>query len=172
LRRRIHFNSDGYFNNTEIIGDYNILRQAAHHALAVFAGKRVTKVLTAAVDGIPLGTMVANSLGVNLVIAKWNKEIGVPAFLEETYALRDSGVTMTLYVPKEAFKKRDSILIVDDMIKTGETQAAMVNLVKKAKADIAGVYSIIAVGEEWQKKINLPKESVEVVTRISVAQQS
>jgi len=172
LRRRIHFNSDGYFNNTEIIGDYNILRQAAHHALAVFAGKRVTKVLTAAVDGIPLGTMVANSLGVNLVIAKWNKEVGVPAFFEETYALRDSGVTMTLYIPKDAFKKRDSILIVDDMIKTGETQAAMVNLAKKAKADIAGVYSIIAVGEEWQKKINLPKESIEVVTRISVAQQT
>jgi adenine/guanine phosphoribosyltransferase-like PRPP-binding protein len=48
----------------------------------------------------------------------------------------------------------------------------MVNLVKKAKADIAGIYSIIAVGEEWQKRINFPKESVEVVTRISVAQQS
>jgi adenine phosphoribosyltransferase len=79
---------------------------------------------------------------------------------------------MTLYVPKEAIKKRDSILIVDDMIKTGETQAAMVNLVKRAKADIAGVYSIIAVGEEWQKKINLPKELVEVVTRISAAQQA
>jgi adenine/guanine phosphoribosyltransferase-like PRPP-binding protein len=170
LRRRIHFNSDGYFNNTEIIGDYNILRQAAHHALAVFAGKRVTKVLTAAVDGIPLGTMVANSLGVNLVIAKWNKEVGVPAFLEETYVLKDSGVTMTLYIPKDALKRRDSILIVDDMIKTGETQAAMVNMVKKAKADIAGVYSIIAVGEEWQKKINVPKESVEVVTRINITQ--
>jgi len=138
--------------------------------LAVFAGKRVTKVLTAAVDGIPLGTMVANSLGVNLVIAKWNKEVGVPSFLEETYVLKDSGVTMTLYVPKDALKKRDSILIVDDMIKTGETQVALVNLVKKAKADIAGLYSIIAVGEEWQKRINVPKESIEVVTRISIAQ--
>src|SRR5512136_1787103 len=167
LRSRIKFDEDGYFDNTEIIGDFNILQQAANHALANFAGKRVTKVLTAAVDGIPLGTMVANSLGVNLVIAKWNKEVGVPAFLEETYVLKDSGVTMTLYVPKDAFKKRDSILIVDDMIKTGETQAAMVNLVKRAKAEISGIYSLVAVGEEWQKKINLPKESVEVVTRVT-----
>lgn len=168
LRRRIEFNSDGYFNNTEIVGDYNILRQAAHHALAVFAGKRVTKVLTAAVDGIPLATMVANSLGVNLVVAKWNKEVGVPAFLEETYALRDSGVTMTLYVPKEAFRKRDSVLIVDDMIKTGETQAALITLVKKAKAEISGIYSLIAVGDEWQRKLNVPKESIEVVTKLTV----
>ncbi len=168
LRRRIEFNSDGYFNNTEIIGDYNILRQAAHHALAVFAGKRVTKVLTAAVDGIPLATMVANSLGVNLVIAKWTKEVGVPAFFEETYILKDSGVTMTLYVPKAAFKKRDSVLIVDDMIKTGDTQAALINLVHRARAEVSGVYSLIAVGDEWQKKINAPKDSVEVVTKITV----
>ena len=170
LRRRIMFNSDGYFNNTEIIGDYNILRQAAHHALAVFAGKRVTKVLTAAVDGIPLATMVANSLGVNVVIAKWNKEVGVPSFLEETYVLKDSGVTMTLYIPKDAFKKRDSVLIVDDMIKTGDTQAALVNLVHKARAEVSGIYSLIAVGEEWQRKINVPKDSVEVITRVTITQ--
>lgn len=171
MRRRIEFNSDGYFNNTEIIGDFNILRQAAHHALAVFAGRRVTKILTAAVDGIPLATMVANNLGVSLVIAKWNKEVGVPAFLEETYVLRDSGVTMTLYIPRDSLKKRDSVLIVDDMIKTGETQAALINLIHKAKAEVSGVYSLIAVGDEWQKKINLPKDCpVEVVTKLALPQ--
>jgi len=173
LRRRIVFNKDGYFDNTNIIGDFNLLRQAAHHALATFAGKRVTKVLTAAVDGIPLATMVANSLGVNLVIAKRNKEVGVPTFLEETYVLRDSGITMTLYLPKDAIKRRDSILIVDDMIKTGETQAALVNLVHKAKAEISGVYALIAVGNEWQKKISLPRGCpVEVVTKLRSREKS
>lgn len=166
LHRRIRFNEDGYFNNTFIIGDFNILRQAAHHALATFAGRRVTKVLTAAVDGVPLATMVANSLGVDLVIAKRNKEVGVPAFLEETYVLRDSGVTVTLYIPKDALKRRDSVLIVDDMIKTGETQAALVNLVKKAKTEVSGIYSLIAVGDDWRTKINLPRGCpAEVVTK-------
>ncbi len=173
LRRRILFNKEGYFDNTNIIGDFNLLRQAAHHALATFAGKRVTKVLTAAVDGIPLATMVANSLGVNLVIAKRNKEVGVPTFLEETYVLRDSGVTMTLYLPKDAIKRRDSILIVDDMIKTGETQAALVNLVHKARAEISGIYALIAVGNEWQKKISLPRGCpVEVVTKLRARENS
>jgi adenine/guanine phosphoribosyltransferase-like PRPP-binding protein len=167
LRKRIQFNSEGYFNNTWIIGDFNILRQAAHHALATFAGRRVTKILTAAVDGIPLATMVADSLGVNLVIAKWNKEVGVPAFYEETYVLRGSGVTRTLYLPKEALKRRDSVLIVDDMIKSGETQAALVNLVRKARAEISGAYYLIAVGDEWKEKLKLPKGCpIEIVTRI------
>jgi adenine phosphoribosyltransferase len=168
LRNRIKFDEDGYFDNTDIIGDFNILQQAANHALANFAGKRVTKVLTAAVDGIPLATMVANSLGVNLIIAKRSKEVGVKAFLEETYVLgKDSGVTMTLYIPKDAIKKRDSVLIVDDMIKTGETQAALVNLVRKAKAEISGFFSIVAVGEEWKKKLKLSGECpVEVITYV------
>jgi len=168
LRSRIKFDEDGYFDNTEIIGDFNILQQAANHALANFAGKRVTKVLTAAVDGIPLATMVANALGVNLVIAKRGKEVGVKAFLEETYILgRDSGVTMTLYVPKEIIKKRDSVLIVDDMIKTGETQAALVNLARKAKAEISGIFSLVAVGEEWKKMLKATSESpIEVVTYV------
>ena len=168
LRSRIKFDDLGYFDNTEIVGDYNLLQQAANQALANFAGKRVTKILTAAVDGIPLATMVANSLGVNLIVAKRNKEVGVKSFLEETYILgRDSGVTVTLYIPKEAIKKRDSVLIVDDMIKSGETQEALVTLTKKAKAEISGIFSLIAVGDEWRKRLRNSEESpVEVVTYI------
>ncbi len=166
LRSRIKFDETGYFDNTEIVGDYNILQQAANYALANFAGKRVTKILTAAVDGIPLATMVGNSLGVNLVVAKRNKEVGVKSFLEETYILgKDSGVTMTLYIPKDAIKKRDSVLIVDDMIKSGETQEALVNLVKKARAEVSGVFTLIAVGEEWKKRLKLGSDApIEVIT--------
>ena len=166
LRSRIKFDDTGYFDNTEIVGDYNILQQAANYALANFAGKRVTKILTAAVDGVPLATMVANALGVNLILAKRNKEVGVRAFLEETYILgKDSGVTVTLYIPKDAIKKRDSVLVVDDMIKSGETQEALANLVRKARAEISGVFSLIAVGEEWKKRLKFANGApVEVVT--------
>lgn len=174
LRSRIKFDEDGYFDNTEIVGDFNMLQQAANHALASFAGKRVTKVLTAAVDGIPLATMVANALGVNLVIAKRNKEVGVKAFLEETYVLgKDSGVTMTLYLPKDATKKRDSVLVVDDMIKSGETQAALVNLIRKAKAEVSGIFSLIAVGEEWKKRLKPSQDCpIEVITYIKAPYES
>ena len=166
LRNRIRFDETGYFDNTDIVGDYNILQQAANYALANFAGKRVTKILTAAVDGIPLATMVANALGVNLILAKRDKEVGVKAFLEETYILgKYSGVTVTLFIPKNSIKKRDSVLIVDDMIKSGETQEALVHLIKKAKAEISGVFSLIAVGDQWKKRLKFSDNApVKVVT--------
>lgn len=167
LRRRIKFDEEGYFNNTKIIGDFNILQQAANYALSTFAGRRVTKILTAAVDGIPLATMVANSLGVDLVVAKRDKEVGVKAFLEETCVLRNSGVTMTFYIPKGSIGKRDSVLIVDDMIKTGETQVVLIKLVQQAKADVSGIFSLIAVGDGWKENLELPRgRPVEVVIRV------
>jgi len=157
FRRRIKFNSRGYFDNTSIIGDINLLRQAADYALAKFAGRRITKVLTAAVDGVPLSTMAANALGVNLVIAKPTKEVGVSSFLEETYTLSGSGHTETLYVPRDAIRKRDSVLVVDDIIKSGDTQFALLNLVKKAKAEVSGIFAMIAVGSLWEETMRIPQ---------------
>jgi len=56
---------------------------------------------------------------------------------------------------------------VDDMIKTGETQAALVNLVRKAKAEISGIFSLIAVGDKWNKKLKLREGCpIEVITYV------
>jgi len=167
LRERIQLNHDGYFDNTNVIGDPHILELAAHHVLAVFAGRRVTKVLTAAVDGVPLATAIAQKLGVNLVIAKQTKEVGVDKFWEETFSPVNSGMTITLYVPKHSLRKKDCVLIVDDMIRTGETQRALVNLVRKAKAEISGAFFLVSIGDSWKEKLNLPEGCpLEVVMHI------
>jgi len=167
IRKRIKFNEEGYFDNTSIVGDMTLLNQAANYALAKFAGKRITKVLTAAVDGIPLATIIASSLGVNLVTAKYSREVGVPSFLEETYVLDPSGVTMTLYIPKDAIKKKDSVLVVDDMIKGGDTQTAMINLVNRTKAELSGVFALVAVGNAWQKRVRTAEDCpIEVLLKL------
>jgi adenine phosphoribosyltransferase len=167
FRRRIKFDSHGFFDNTQIIGDINLLDQAANYALARFAGKRITRVLTAAVDGVPLATMVAGALDVNIVIAKPSKEVGVLSFIEETYTLDVSGHTMTLYLPRDVIKKRDSVLVVDDVIKSGETQLALLNLVEKAKAEVSGIFAMVAVGDSWKQKMNIPQScQVEVILEV------
>ena len=117
LRSRIKFDDIGYFDNTEIVGDYNILQQANHASPTRWQTRH--KSPNSATDGIPLATMVQNALGVNLIVGKRNKEVGAKAFLEELTSRRDSGVTVTLYIPKES-PKTDSVLVVDDMIKSAK----------------------------------------------------
>ena len=69
MSSRIKFDSTGYFDNTQIVNDVSLLRLTTQHVVSTFAGRRITKILTAASDGIPLATLIANALDVDLVVA-------------------------------------------------------------------------------------------------------
>ena len=52
-----------------------------------------------------------------------------------------------------------------------ETQAALVKLVHKAKAEVSGIFSLIAVGDDWKKRLEGPKRCpIEVITKIKPKQ--
>jgi adenine/guanine phosphoribosyltransferase-like PRPP-binding protein len=120
--------------------------------------------LTAAADGVPLATIISEALGVNFVIAKSSKEIGVRNFYEENFIPGDSAIIRSLYIPRGTIRRGDSVLIVDDVVKTGETHQALVNFVTKSRADVAGIFILIAVGDAWKKRlkdsVNYPVETV------------
>jgi adenine phosphoribosyltransferase len=167
LRRRIKFDEWGYFDNTAIVYDSSLLQQAVQHAFSKFAGRRITKVLTAAVDGVPLATLISDALGVNLIVAKKTKEVGIRDFVEETFIPGESAMVMSLYIPRGLIRRRDSVLIIDDVIVTGETQRAMINLVTKSGAEVAGVFALISIGKKWKDKLNdSPNLPLEVVLNI------
>ena len=150
LKKRITFDDEGYFDNTPLVSEITWLKIMSNYALEKFAGRRVTKVLTAAVDGIPVSTLVSNLLDVDLVVAKDQKEVGISDFIEETYIPKGSAIRKSLYVPKRAIRKRDSVLIIDDVVRTGETVQGLVDLVSNQRADIAGIYVLVTVGDEWK----------------------
>lgn len=154
LKKRINFDEEGYFDNTPLVSEITWLKIMSNYALEKFAGRRVTKVLTAAVDGIPVSTLVSNLLEVDLVVAKDRKEVGINDFVEESYIPRGSAIRQTLYVPRAAIKKRDSVLIIDDVVRTGETVKALVDLVVNQRADVAGVYVLVTVGDEWKRYLS------------------
>jgi adenine/guanine phosphoribosyltransferase-like PRPP-binding protein len=167
LLERIHFDDGGYFDNTAIIGDTMLMERAVQHAVGKFAGKRVTKIMTAAVDGIPLATLLAHRLGVGLLVAKKQREVGVREFIEEIFVPPKTAVVLSLFVPRDAIKKTDCVLIVDDIIDSGETQRAMMKIIQKAKAEVIGIYALVSIGSDWKARIesagNVP---VEVVTPV------
>ncbi|NQT08045.1 adenine phosphoribosyltransferase [Candidatus Bathyarchaeota archaeon] len=150
LKKRIIFDDEGYFDNTPLVSEITWLKIMSNYALEKFAGRRVTKVLTAAVDGIPVSTLVSNLLDVDLVVAKDRKEVGISDFIEETYIPKGSAIRKSLYVPRRAIRKRDSVLIIDDVVRTGETVQGLVDLVSNQRADIAGIYVLVTVGDEWK----------------------
>lgn len=151
---KISFDKGGFLDNTRVLGDTLLMRYVADHVVQRLAGRRVSKVLTVAVDGIPLAVHIASAFSVPLLYAKKDKEIGVSNFIEETYTVTKAGIQVSLYLPKDGIEKRDSVLITDDVVRSGEQLKALVNMVKRSKAEIAGVFVLIAVGEKWKKEID------------------
>ena len=157
VKAKIVSKGNDVFDFTPLVYDVNLQKLIGRIAYQEFSMMKVDKVLTAAVDGIPTAVYVGGEFGVDAVIAKKEKEIGVDDFLEEVRTISSSMINY-LYIPKGAIKKDDHVLIVDDLIKTGSTQEALVGLVEKAKAKVAGIFAIVLfndAGEKLSKNLNL-----------------
>jgi adenine/guanine phosphoribosyltransferase-like PRPP-binding protein len=154
IKDRLGFDKGGFLDNTRIVSDTLLLRFIANHVVQKLAGRRVSKVLTVAVDGIPLAVHIADAFGVPFIYAKKEKEIGVSNFVEETYTVSRAGIQVSLYLPKGGIDKRDSVLITDDVVRSGEQLKALVNLARRSGAEIAAIFVLIAVGDRWKKEID------------------
>src|SRR2546425_13196493 len=100
--------------------------------------------MTAAVDGIPLATLLAHRLGVGLRVAKKAREVGVREFIEELFVPPKTAVDLSLFVPRDAIKKTDCVLIADDVIDSGETQRAIMKIIHKAGAEGSRIYARVS----------------------------
>ncbi len=147
VRDRLIFDSRGFFDSMRALGSTNLMTLVAERVALEFDGTDVDKVMTAATDGIPLAVHVGREMGVDVVYAKKRKEVGTERFHEVNYVPSASGSVTTLYIPYWALRRSDNVLIVDDVIRSGETQRALVELCHKAGAKTVGMFFLVSVGD-------------------------
>ncbi|MCH7955038.1 MAG: adenine phosphoribosyltransferase [Candidatus Marinimicrobia bacterium] len=93
--------------------------------------------------GFIFGAALADRMGVGLdLIRKKGKLPGATA--SETYDLEYG--TDSIEIHADSFKKGSKIVIVDDLLATGGTMAASINLVKKLGGEIRCVLFLIELG--------------------------
>ncbi|WP_297534729.1 phosphoribosyltransferase family protein [Thermococcus sp.] len=163
VRKRIRFDERGFFDNMPVLSDTALMSLIAEEVAGRYFDRDVDKVLTAATDGIALGVHIARELGVDVVYAKKKKEVGVEKFYEVSYVPSASGSVTTLYLPQWALKKGEKVLIVDDVIRSGETQKALVELTRQAGARPVGMFFLISVGDiidRLKEEYDFPVESL------------
>ncbi|AHL23798.1 MULTISPECIES: phosphoribosyltransferase family protein [Thermococcus] len=163
VKKRIKFDERGFFDNMPVLSDTALMSLIAEEVAGRYLDKDVDKVLTAATDGIALGVHIARELGADIVYAKKKKEVGVEKFYEVSYVPSASGTVMTLYLPQWALKKGENVLIVDDVIRSGETQRALVEMTRQAGAKPIGMFFLVSVGdivEKLQEEYEFPVESL------------
>jgi adenine phosphoribosyltransferase len=152
LDARISRDEEGYVDTSEVVFDRRFLELAAPVVAESFAFDRPDVVLTAATDGITLATAVASHYDARVAYAKKRKETAVEEFYESRERLA-SGIELTYYLPRNALSAGESVLIVDDLVRSGETQSLLLDVTDQAEASVTGVFALIAVGDEGLSRV-------------------
>jgi len=147
IESRIERDGEGYVDNTAVVFDQSLLDLVAAVAAENHDFGTPDAVLTAATDGITLASAMARHYDVPAVYAKKSRETGVSSFHEARQRLTP-GIEITYSLPESALDPGEDVLVVDDFVRSGDTQGLLLELAEKADVTVTGAFTLIAVGEE------------------------
>jgi adenine phosphoribosyltransferase len=121
-----------------------------------YIGKRIDKVVGVEARGFIIGAALAYKLGAGIVLVRKPGKLPSDTF-KKSYDLEYG--TDTLEIHTDAIKKGERILIADDLLATGGTMAAVVDMVSSMGADIVEC-CFMAELEFLNGKSKLPADKV------------
>jgi adenine phosphoribosyltransferase len=125
---------------TTLLQDPKGLREAVDGLCAAFAGRRIDKVAGIEARGFILGGAVAHQLGAGFVPVRKHGKLPWTT-LGQDYALEYG--TDRVEVHTDAIAAGESILVVDDLIATGGTAAATLDLIERTGGRVVGCAFVI-----------------------------
>jgi len=105
-----------------------------------YKGKKIDKVVGVEARGFIFGAALAHKLGAGFVPVRKKGKLPYKT-ISTTYELEYG--TDTLEIHKDAITSGEKILIIDDLLATGGTVKAVVELVKQLQGKITGIGFII-----------------------------
>ena len=125
---------------TPLIGDRKILKHVIDELAKRYKGGKVDYIVSVESRGFIFGAALAYVLGVGLVPVR--KKGKLPHETHQvTYNLEYG--TDTLEIHKDAFGRGSRVLILDDLLATGGTTAATMDLVKKLGGEVVEAAFVI-----------------------------
>ncbi len=153
-------NKGDYIDLSNVIFNPYVLKLYERRVSKLFGQSDITSVVTVATDGIPLAVVAASALRARLTIAKQYKDAGFEEFYESSYIVDSPPRRTSIYLPKDLLGRKDKVLIVDDIMRSGRTIDALLNIIRQAGASIGGFSILVArrngVLDFIKEKINAP----------------
>ncbi len=125
---------------TPLLQDPEGLKAAVHQLAQCVASERIDYVVGIESRGFIFGVPLAFHLEVGFIPVRKPNKLPPPVY-SESYSLEYG--TDSLEIREHIFKPGERVLIVDDLIATGGTAAATINLVQKAGAEVVGIGFLI-----------------------------
>jgi Adenine/guanine phosphoribosyltransferases and related PRPP-binding proteins len=111
--------------------------------------------------------MASYALNAKLAIAKQYKDLASEEFYEVSYIVDSPPRRASLYLPKHLLERGDEVLIVDDIVRTGRTLNALIDMINNAGAKLAGVSVLISMNNSWIEKVRSKGARIDIVLDLS-----
>jgi len=123
-----------------------------------YKDKGINKIVAAESRGFVVGSPLAYLLGTGFVPVRKKGKLPYKQ-VEVTYQLEYGNDTLTMH--QDALKQGEKVLIVDDLLATGGTLKAMIDLIRILKADIIEAAFVVELEFlEGRKGVNVPIFSI------------
>jgi len=129
-----------YRDITTLLGDARAFRRAVDELVQPFAGMKIDKVAGIEARGFILGGAVAHQLSAGFVPVRKKGKLPHKTWAVE-YALEYGVDTIEMHL--DAVLEGERVMLVDDLIATGGTALAAVDLLSRAKAMIVAAAFVI-----------------------------
>lgn len=129
---------------TTLLGDARAFRQAVDELVQPFAGMKIDKVAGIEARGFILGGAVAHQLSAGFVPLRKKGKLPHRTRAVE-YALEYGSDAMEMHL--DAVKPGEKVMLVDDLIASGGTATAAVQLLKEAGAEIMAAAFVVDLPE-------------------------
>lgn len=118
---------------TTLLGDAKSFQRMVDLMSHRYVGQKIDKVVGVEARGFIIGAALAYKLGAGVVLVRKPGKLPAETF-KKTYDLEYG--TDTLEIHTDAIRKGDRILIADDLLATGGTMAAVVDMVNSMEGEI------------------------------------
>jgi adenine phosphoribosyltransferase len=125
---------------TTLLGDAAAFREAVDRLVAPFAGERIGKVAAIEARGFILGGAVAHQLGAGFIPLRKRGKLPHHTVAVE-YALEYGRDAMEMH--RDACGHGERIMLVDDLIATGGTARAALELLRQAGAEVVAAAFVV-----------------------------
>ncbi|MBQ5398314.1 MAG: adenine phosphoribosyltransferase [Ruminococcus sp.] len=135
-----------------MFGDVEVTVAAARELLKICPEHDV--IVTAEAKGIPLGYEMARQEKGEYVVARKGLKVYMPEYINVEVRSITTLSLQRLYIGADDIEKIKGkrVLIIDDVISTGESLTALKKLVEKAGGNTVGMAAVLAEGDAADRK--------------------
>jgi len=134
-----------------VLKDPYISKLLAIIVMLELVGKEITKIVATAEAVLPIASLLSIEFNAPIILVKRKSYPGIQYY--STTIMKSPKDIESLYIDRDLISKKDKLLVVADVVYTGRTLEAVLQILEKSRAEITDVIAILGLGRLWEERL-------------------